>query len=263
MSSPSTPSADDDFASSVRTTRRVPFGALVSVEMRKMVDTRAGQWLMLFIVLVTVAVVVGTVASSPLEERTFLTFFYRTTIPQGFLVPVLGILLVTQEWGQRTTLTTFTLEPSRLRVMVAKVWAALVYATAFLVLSAVVALLATVAAGARDPWTDVTGELALNVALVQWLGVLMGVAFGALLLNSAAAIVAFYGVPVVFEIVGSLSGSFGARQAWFDPGAAQLALMSSELVTGKEWTQLAVTSAVWILLPLVVGLARVSRSEVK
>ena len=38
----------------------------------------------------------------------------------GILLPVLGILLVTSEWSQRTAMVTFTLEPSRSRVIAAK-----------------------------------------------------------------------------------------------------------------------------------------------
>ena len=41
--------------------------------------------------------------------------------PQGFLLPVMGILLVTQEWTQRTGMVTFTLEPHRGKVIAAKV----------------------------------------------------------------------------------------------------------------------------------------------
>ena len=39
---------------------------------------------------------------------------------------MLGILLVTSEWGQRTGMVTFTLEPHRGKVIAAKVVAALV-----------------------------------------------------------------------------------------------------------------------------------------
>ena len=57
----------------------------------------------------------GDLPASPptTHDRTFLNFMGATATPQGFLLPVLGILLVTSEWGQRTALTTFALEPHR------------------------------------------------------------------------------------------------------------------------------------------------------
>ena len=66
-----------------------------------------------------------------------------TATPQGFLLPVLGILLVTSEWTQRTALVSFTLMPVRGRVLVAKVLAALIAGLAAIVLAMAVAALAT------------------------------------------------------------------------------------------------------------------------
>ena len=37
------------------------------------------------------------------------------------LLPIIGILLVSSEWSQRTALITFTLVPKRMRVMSAKI----------------------------------------------------------------------------------------------------------------------------------------------
>ena len=53
----------------------------------------------------------------------------------SFLLPILAIMLVTSEWSQRTALVTFTLEPRRSRVVLAK----LVVAQLFTVLTLVVA----------------------------------------------------------------------------------------------------------------------------
>jgi ABC-2 type transport system permease protein len=36
-----------------------------------------------------------------------------------------------------------------------------------------------------------------------------------------------------------------------------------ERLTGEQWGQLATASALWILLPLVLGLIRLTRSELK
>ena len=57
----------------------------------------------------------------------------------GFLLPVLGIMLVTSEWSQRTAMVTFTLEAHRGRVVTAKL-------VAGLLLALIVSLIATASA---------------------------------------------------------------------------------------------------------------------
>ena len=96
---------------------KVPFSRLVRVELRKMADTRAGFWLLISVALVTAAILVIFLLAAPDGELTFLNFMGATATPKGFILPVMGILLITSEWGQRTALTTFALEPSRARVI--------------------------------------------------------------------------------------------------------------------------------------------------
>ena len=86
-------------------TATVPFSRLVRVELRKMADTRAGFWLLIAIGLITAAIIGDLPALAARRPATFLNFMGATATPQGFLLPVLGILLVTSEWGQRTALT--------------------------------------------------------------------------------------------------------------------------------------------------------------
>ena len=50
--------------------------------------------------------------------------------------------------------------------------------------------------------------------------------------------------------------------AWFDVNQTRFLLFDSKL-TDTEWVQLAVTSGIWVLLPLLLGLRLVMRSEVK
>ena len=74
-----------------------------------------------------------------------------TNGPQGLLLPVLGILLVTSEWSQRTALVSFTLMPVRGRVLLAKVLASLLAGLAAIALTVVVAVLATLPAEPTTP----------------------------------------------------------------------------------------------------------------
>lgn len=244
-------------------TPKVSLTRLVRAELRKMADTRAGMWLLVTIAAITTAIIVGFFFAAPESERTFANFIGVTATPQGFLLPVLGILLVTSEWGQRTALVTFTLTPVRSRVLTAKVIAAVLLGLAAIVVAIAVAALATVVAGTADAWQGIGWDSFAKFSLLQTLAILQGVAFGLLILNSAAAIVTFFLVPPAFSILASLWTKMTDIQPWVDLGFAQEPLFSGQNVTTDQWQHLASGVAIWIVLPIVIGCVRVLRSEVK
>lgn len=247
----------------VSDTRPVPFLRTVGVELRKMADTRAGMWLLVSVALITLAIVVIVFLVAPQDDQVFLTFMGATATPQGFVLPVLGILLVTSEWGQRTTLTTFALEPSRAKIIWAKVVAALVLGFAAIVVAVAVAAVATLLAGADGAWENIGVDDFGKFGLLQLSGLLQGLAFGLIFLNSAAAIVCFFVLPIAFSIVANLWSALRDAAPWVDLGTSQVPLFSGVDVTGEQWAQLATGSAIWILLPFLAGLVRVLRAEVK
>lgn len=244
-------------------TRSIPLSRLVRVELRKMADTRAGMWLLITIAAITAAIIVIFFFAAPESERTFSNFIGVTATPQGFLLPVLGILLVTSEWGQRTALVTFTLTPVRGRVLVAKVIGAVLLGLAAILVATGVAALATVAGGTADAWQGIGWDDFGKFSLLQTMSILQGVAFGLLILNSAGAIVTFFLVPTAFSILASIWTKMAEIQPWIDLGYAQGPLFSGENMTGAHWQHLASGVAIWVVLPFVLGCLRVLRSEVK
>ena len=82
-------------------------------------------------------------------------------------------------------------------------------------------------------------------------------------LNSAAAIVTYFVLPIGFNIVTSAIPSLHGAQPWIDPGTAQMQLFGGGWLTGEEWAQLATTTLLWIGVPLALGAVRVLRAEVK
>ena len=57
---------------------------------------------------------------------------------------------------------------------------------------------------------------------------------------------------------------FHDLQPWVDIQFAQAGLFVFEhTLTGQEWAQIAVTGVTWLLIPLLIGLAMVMRSEVR
>jgi ABC-2 type transport system permease protein len=247
-------------------TSRVRMSRLIRVELRKVTDTRAGKWLLVAIGLATVAAVTIFLFAADADELTYENFTGITLTPQGFLLPVLGILAITSEWSQRTGLVTFTLEPSRSRVVAAKFVAMLA-----LGLAAVAVALAAGALfnGIGSALVDGNGAWNLGWAggrdftLLQLMAVIQGLAFGMLLMNSAAAIVLYFVVPAAWNILFDLVDALKDVAPWVDLGTAQQPLFDDHSLTATEWWRLVVTATIWIVVPLVVGLIRLLRSELK
>jgi len=243
----------------------VPFGRLVRVELRKMYDTRAGMWLLIAIGVITLAAVALFLFFAPEAELTFNNFVGVTATPQAFLLPVLGILVVTSEWSQRTGLISFTLEPVRGRILWAKVVAVMLLGLVAVVLllsfAALGNALGTSIQGGDGIWTF-GAEGTRDVAILQLTGILSGLAFGMILLNSAAAIVLSFVLPTAFGIFFGIVTSLADAAPWIDLGTAQRPLFEHTM-QGEDWAHLLVTGLWWVVIPLGVGAYRVLRSEVK
>lgn len=244
----------------------VPFTRLVSVELRKTVDTRSGRWLLGAIVAITAAIMVIFFFVADPTDRTFGSFIAISATPQGFLLPVLGILLVTSEWGQRTAMVTFALEPSRSRVIAAKVIAALVFGVGAFVAANLLAALCTLAGGADEGFGGLQASVLLLFLLLQIVTVIQGLAYGLLFLNTPAAIVFFFVAPIASSIVFSLVPALQDSAVWLDLGTAQQPLFNlsgGQTLTGEQWSQLGTTALIWIVVPFALGLVRVLRTELK
>ena len=245
----------------------VPMRRHILVELRKLVDTRAGLWLLITIAAVTLVADLVAALAIDRNDVTFEDFLGVTALPQALLLPVLGILTVTSEWGQRTALTTFALEPRRLRVGVAKLVAAVLLGLAFVVIALVVAAAANglnlAVHGGEGNW-DVGGHTVLELVVLQLLGVVQGVAFGLLIMNTAGAIVAYFVAPTVFSILVNIIPGLEGAAPWLDLSTATGPLLNTdESVTGTVAARIAVAALIWIVVPLAVGTWRLLRREVK
>jgi ABC-2 type transport system permease protein len=247
-------------------TGRVPLTRLIGVEMRKMADTRAGVWLLGLIVGVTAAIMLIFFFVSDASDRTFTNFIGIAATPQGFILPVLGILLVTSEWGQRTAMVTFVLEPSRSRIMLAKIVAALIFGLGAFVAAIAIAALFTAIGGADGGFEGLEVSVFLLFLALQLLTVLQGLAYGAIFLNTPAAIVTFFVLPIASSIVFNLVPALRDSAPWLDLGTAQQPLFGATTgldLTGEQYAQLGTTALIWIVAPFVAGLVRVLRTELK
>ena len=241
----------------------IPLTRLVRVELRKMADTRSGKWLLIGIGVITLFVIGIFYATAEQSDRTFFNFMAATNGPQGLLLPVLGILLVTSEWTQRTALVSFTLTPARSRVLIAKVLGGLLAGLAAIALTVVVAGLATLVGGSDNAWAQVGIDDLGKFVLLQATGILQGLAFGLLFLNSSAAIVSYFVLPTALNILGSFWAGLREIQPWIDLWTSQSPLFLGGNLTNEQWSQCATSTLIWVVLPFVIGLVRVLEAEVK
>jgi hypothetical protein len=109
---------------------RPSLARLTVVELRKTIDTRAGFLLQTGAVALTLAVAIIVSLVGDAEDHTLRDVMAAAVQPPVILLTVVGILLISSEWSQRTTLITFALVPRRSRVLGAKVLAGLVLAVA-------------------------------------------------------------------------------------------------------------------------------------
>jgi ABC-2 type transport system permease protein len=80
-------------------------------------------------------------------------------------------------------------------------------------------------------------------------------------MNTPLSIVAFFALPMVWTILGETIRSLRTAAGWLDINATTTPLTDGAM-TGGQWARLGVSCAVWIVVPLVAGAARVLRREV-
>ncbi|MGB5952026.1 MAG: ABC transporter permease subunit [Ornithinimicrobium sp.] len=254
-----------------RRQKRIPLTRLVWVEFTKMFDTRAGFWLLAAIGILAVIATVSVILFAPDEAIAYESFAPAVGIPMSVILPVIAILSVTSEYGQRTALSTFTLVPRRGRVIAAKAIVILtIGVVGMLVALGVGALGNLLGAGIKglDPVWGMNLTQFVNIILANVLGMAIGFMLGVLIRNSPGAIVGYFVyslvLPGIFSTLAAFQEWFRDLQPWVDVNFAIGRLFEqNEGLSGEMWAQLGVTSVIWIFVPMVVGLVILLRSEVK
>ena len=253
-----------------RTARPIPITRLVKVELRKMFNTRSGFWMLISIGVLSVIATGAVIIFAPDSAVTYANIAKAIGFPMMVILPMIAILAVTSEWSQRSGLTTFTLVPSRGHVIAAKAMATVLVglgsmAVAFAI-GAVGNLAGSALAGVDTVW-DVSLSSASQIVLGDLVGMAIGFTLGVVLRASAAAIVGYFVVslvmPGILALLALVREWFLDLQPWIDWNYTQVELFDGATNTGKEWAMLGSTTMIWIVIPLVVGLLSLRRSEVK
>lgn len=242
---------------------------ILDTELRKMFDTRSGFWLMASIAITALIATGATIIFAPDSALDFESFATAVGFPIAVILPMVAVLSVTGEWSQRTGLTTFTLIPDRGRVIGAKFLVAVAVGVVSMFIALAIGALGnivgTAITGTDTIWNVSLQEFAL-IVLANVLGMLIGFMLGVLIRNSAGAIVGYFVFnfmfPTLFMTLESLQEWFRDLRPWVDFGYAQGALFEGS-VSAEQWAQLGVTSLVWLVLPTLIGLRMLMRSEVK
>lgn len=249
--------------------RRIPLARIIDVELRKSFDTRAGFWLLVGIGPAALLTSGAVIAWAPREQIVASQFTLAIGIPMSIILPIIAVLSVTAEWSQRSGLTTFTLVPHRGRVLLAKGVAAVLVAAAATVVAFAVGSLGNLAGAALADVPTVWDQDVADVgyfALGQTLLLMVGFTLGALIRNSPGAIVGYmvyaFVAPGLLAFLAFSQAWFSDLRPWVDAKYNQDALLQGGL-RGEHWTQLAVTTVVWLVLPLAIAVVRLLRSEVK
>lgn len=249
-----------------------PFSRLVRVELRKSWDTRASFWLLVAIgALVFLAELITAIVAGLHSNTTDInwgTFTAVAAFITGLLLPVLGIMLVSSEWSQRTGMVTFALEPRRGLVVAAKLIVGLILTLITVVfaiaLGAAFNLLYGAIAG-HISWSFGVAD-ALVFTVTQMFSMIGGFALACLFLNTPASIVVYFAykfaVPVLFGIGGELIGWFRTFSRWIDFQMAQNQLYDRP-ISSSDWAHLVTSGFLWLILPLGFGIWRILRAELK
>jgi len=243
----------------------VPFGRQLRAELRKLTDTRAGTWLLVAIFAATPLVVTGVLTLADPRNLTYSQLVNVTQSPERILLPIVGILTVSSEWSQRTGLLTFTLEPNRKRVLLAKLCATLVLGVLVILVgfgsAAIGNVLGIALRDGNGSWSfGLTGYR--DIAVVLIVGLLQGLAYGMALLITAVAIVFFYVVPNLSNLLFSSVSGLKDVAPWLDLDKAQAALYLHR-VSAEQWAQFLTATLIWVVAPGALGVVRVLRTEVK
>jgi ABC-type transport system involved in multi-copper enzyme maturation permease subunit len=247
----------------------VPLSRIIKVELRKMFDTRSGFWLMASIAIISTLATIGVILLVPNESLEYGMFGAAVGFPMAVLLPVMAILSVTGEWSQRTGLITFTLVPHRSQIILAKGLAAVIVGVVSMLLAFAIGAVGNVVGSALNG-VDAVWEMAFSdfllIILANIFGLLVGFMLGVLIRSTAAAIVAYFVyafvLPSIFGILAAFQEWFRDLQPWVDFNFAQTPMFEGG-PTQEQWAQIGVSGMIWLVIPLVVGVWAVLRSEVK
>jgi ABC-2 type transport system permease protein len=245
------------------TDRRPGLGRMTVVELRKMTDTRSGFWLPMAVGAISLIVIIVSALVHGGHQASWNHLLNNGLAPDGFLLPVLGILLVCGEFTQRTTLTTFTLVPNRGRVLVAKMLAAIGFVLAAYLVTLVLSAIFAFGIGHHSGGAGgLSGIVIVQSLFYLATSMLIGIGFGAAILVSAPGIVAYLLLPTIWGALASSIHALATLDHWLDIGTT-MGNLPVHAISATGWAHIATTLALWMVLPLAIGWYRFRTKDIE
>ena len=132
-------------------------------------------------------------------------------------------------------------------------------------IGAVGTVLGSAIAGVDQVWDMSSGDI-VDIGLAQTLGMLIGFMLAAVIRHSAGAIVAYFVYSFVLSgLTELLAQTAGLVRRPAPLGRRQLRAGGTvqRQPDSAQWAHLAVTTVVWLVIPLAIGIRVLMRSEVK
>jgi ABC-type transport system involved in multi-copper enzyme maturation permease subunit len=194
------------------------------------------------------------------QDHTFSVISFYTQSAISLPLPLVSVLLMTRDFGRRTSSLTTGSGLSRDPIIAAKLLASMIIAVAGAVYGVLISVLATSAAtpGAGEGRWNAIGMIILGSLLVQFIAQLVGAGWGMLLGSSTLAIVADIVVPLGLWIVAGAVPGLQGVQGWLAPFASVRNLLSGRM-DGQLWAQVGVIALVWVVALNAAGIFRVHR----
>ena len=238
----------------------IPFSNLYRAEWHKTLSTRAARWLLAGTCLLAIAAEAVPAIFTHDVTQNRASYLTWSGLGMSRLLPIVLILAMTSEWSQRSALTTFTLEPRRGRVLAAKVASGFMLAVACAVFAFVVATVAVLGVHAAGhhvatgwDWSQLAG-----FALFMVVTSALGIAFGAALHNSAAAIVTYFALGAAISLL--TIPALAKAGDWINTEQVFGWMLSGQW--SGHGTEMAACVALWIVFPLAIGTVRTIRRDV-
>lgn len=204
---------------------RLSFPRLVRSEWIKLRSIRSTIWCYAILVVITIAlaVLLGSVVDAPPQgggqdqvNSLFVSFATASVTFTALVVGVLGVLIITGEYGTGQIRSTFTADPGRTGAVLAK---ALVLALTTFLVSAVSTWIGVVAAAALQAGNGIHPDVADPAVVLPILGssvyvtlvALLAFGFGLLVKSSAGGIAITLGIllvlPIIVQLLAALTGA--------------------------------------------------------
>lgn len=231
------------------------------MEARRLVDTPIGFWLL--VGSVGAAIIAVVLASRVLNGSSLSAYQYVMMFAQvaGFALTVIAVDVATSEWRNQTALVTYTQDPRRGAVLVAKIIVLESLALAFAVLAVGTGLVVGFSIGLPMPDLIGLGTMLAWIAGYLSVSVIFGAAIGAafqvLPLALGVAFLAPQFIPFLLRLVPGIR-PLGDWLEWALPLSAATETRTWE----GDMVKFAVALTVWLAVPLAIGFWRNARKDV-